>query len=82
MSPGGMREWPNRAVSKTVVRPAYRGFESHSLRQIAIIQTQAGKNRGGTERATLLLFCLSLCDPSGNAVLPDAAVVKAAHVRS
>ena len=29
---GGMREWPNRAVSKTVVRPAYRGFESHSLR--------------------------------------------------
>ena len=30
-----MRERPNRAVSKTVVRTAYRGFESHSLRSRA-----------------------------------------------
>ena len=27
-----MRERPNRTVSKTVVGPAHRGFESHSLR--------------------------------------------------
>ena len=32
LSSGGMREWPNRTVSKTVVPHGYRGFESHSLR--------------------------------------------------
>ena len=31
-SRGGVPEWPNGAVSKTVVRSAYRGFESHPLR--------------------------------------------------
>ena len=30
---GGVPEWSNGAVSKTVVRFAYRGFESHPLRQ-------------------------------------------------
>ena len=30
--PGEMPEWSNGAVSKTVVRSAYRGFESPSLR--------------------------------------------------
>ena len=30
---GGMRERPNRTVSKTVVPSGYRGFESHSLRR-------------------------------------------------
>jgi hypothetical protein len=29
---GGMRERPNRTVSKTVVGLAHRGFKSHSLR--------------------------------------------------
>ena len=30
---GGVREWLNRAVSKTVVPYGYRGFESHPHRQ-------------------------------------------------
>ena len=34
LAPGGMRERPNRTVSKTVVGPAHRGFESHSLRSV------------------------------------------------
>ena len=29
---GGVPEWSNGAVSKTVVPYGYRGFESHSLR--------------------------------------------------
>ncbi len=33
---GGVPEWPNGAVSKTVVRTAYRGFESHPLRHSPI----------------------------------------------
>ena len=33
-SRGGVPEWSNGAVSKTVVPSGYRGFESHSLRQI------------------------------------------------
>jgi hypothetical protein len=30
--PGGVRERPNRTVSKTVVPHGYRGFKSHLLR--------------------------------------------------
>ena len=37
MLSGEVREWLNRAVSKTVVRlPADRGFESHPLRELAV----------------------------------------------
>ena len=32
MAAGGMRERPNRTVSKTVVSLWHRGFKSHSLR--------------------------------------------------
>ena len=32
ISPGGVRERPNRTVSKTVVPHGYRGFKSHLLR--------------------------------------------------
>ena len=31
--PGGMAEWTNATVLKTVIPYGYRGFESHSLRQ-------------------------------------------------
>ena len=42
---GEVREWLNRAVSKTVVPKRYRGFESHPLRQIP----DAGRGLGGAE---------------------------------
>ena len=34
---GGMAEWTNATVLKTVMRLTHRGFESHSLRQCRIV---------------------------------------------
>ncbi len=55
---GGVPEWSNGAVSKTVVRYAYRGFESHPLRQqvLDIADFSGGIRTGGTVRGSLRAF--------------------------
>ena len=51
MAAGGMRERPNRTVSKTVVSYGHRGFKSHSLRQGVLTKVRSPRLRNPSPQA-------------------------------